>query len=133
MKNENIEKSEKVSFIVPVLKGALVALSVCLVAILIFAFILRFVAISDSVIKPVNQVIKTISIMVGVFVGLRKSKEMGLISGLVIGLIFTIIAFVAFSILDGSFSFGMTIVNDCLFGSIIGGISGIIAVNVRRK
>ena len=134
VKNANINNTEeKVSFFVQVLKGALMALSVCLIAILIFAFILRFVAISDSLIKPINQVIKTLSILIGTFYALKKSKDMGLISGLVIGLMFTIISFIAFSALDGSFEFGISLVNDCLFGSIIGGVCGIIAVNLKKK
>ncbi len=134
MKNAELNKTEnKVPFFATLLKGSLMALSICLILILIFAFILRFVAISDSLIKPINQVIKTISILVGTFYGLKKCKDMGLISGLLIGLMFTIISFFAFSILDGNFEFGISLVNDCLFGSIIGGICGIIAVNLRKK
>ena len=132
-KNAELNNTEKSSFILSVLKGSLMALSVCLIAILIFAFILRFCAISDNLIKPINQVIKILSILIGTFYGLKKSKDMGLISGLMIGLFFTIIAFVAFSLLDGHFEFGISLLNDCLFGSIIGGICGIIAVNVKRK
>ncbi len=124
---------EKVSFFLITLKGALYALSVCLIGILIFAFILRFVAVGDALIKPINQVIKTFSILIGTFVALKKSKDMGLISGLIIGLLFTIISFLAFSILDGHFEFGISLLNDCLFGSIVGGICGIIAVNLRKK
>lgn len=134
MKNAELNKTEnKVPFFATLLKGSLMALSICLILILVFAFILRFVAISDSLIKPINQVIKTISILVGTFYGLKKCKDMGLISGLLIGLMFTIISFFAFSILDGNFEFGISLVNDCLFGSIIGGICGIIAVNLRKK
>ena len=135
MKNKDLVKdnNEKVSFLGAVLKGSLMALSVCLILILIFAFVLRFCSISDSLIKPINQIIKTISIMIGVFVGLKKSKEMGLMSGLCIGFLFTIIAFVAFSILDGHFEFGISLLNDCLFGSIVGAICGIIAVNVGKN
>lgn len=127
------EQEERVSFIVPVLKGALMALSISLIGILIFAFILRFTSISDGAIKPINQAIKIVSIVLGTVWGLKKSKEMGLISGLIIGILYTIIAFIAFSILDGQFEFSRTIVNDLLFGSIIGAISGIIAVNFRKK
>ncbi|MBO5885036.1 MAG: TIGR04086 family membrane protein [Clostridia bacterium] len=128
-----INKSEQVSFVGAILKGSLMALSVCLIFILIFAFVLRFVAIDDSLIRPINQIIKTLSILIGTFFGLKKSSGMGLISGLVIGVMFTIIAFVSFSILDGGFEFGVTLINDCMFGAVIGGISGIIAVNLRKK
>lgn len=132
MKNSEIEMNsskEKVPFWGAVIKGSLVALSVCLILILVFAFVLKFCAVSDSLIKPINQVIKIVSILFGVFVGLKKSKEMGLMTGLIIGFLFTIIAFLSFSILDGQFDFNISLLNDCLFGSIIGAISGIIAVN----
>lgn len=136
VKTKNKEVSadgDKKSFFLTALKGSLYALSVCLIGILIFAFVLRFVAVGDNLIRPINQVIKTISILIGTFVALNKSKDMGLISGIIIGLMFTIISFLAFSILDGNFDFGITLLNDCLFGSIVGGICGIIAVNLTKK
>ena len=133
MKANSKELEMKVPFGVNVLKGSLMALSICLIGILIFAFVLRIFTISDNAIKPVNQVIKILSIFLGTLFGLKKTKDMGLISGMVIGLLFTIISFVTFSILDGNFEFGISLLNNCLFGSIIGGISGIIAVNFKKK
>ncbi len=116
-----------------ILKGSLVALSVSLVGILIFAFFIKYVAVPTEAIKPVNQVIKGISLLVGTFVALKKVNQMGLINGLLIGLCYTVIAFLVFSILDGNFEFNKTLVNDLLFGGIIGGICGVIAVNLKRK
>ena len=116
-----------------ILKGSLIALTISLLGVLIFAFVLRFVPLADSVISPVNQVIKGISILIGTLIGLKKTKEMGLVSGLLIGFLYTALAFVTFSILDGGFHFSTTLLNDLLFGSIIGAICGIIAVNIRRK
>lgn len=123
------EHSGEGSFFLNTLKGALIALSVSLIGILTFAFIIRFATISDGAISPINQVIKGVSILLGCFIGLKKSKEMGFISGLVIGIFYTIIAFITFSILDGQFVFSKTLLNDLLFGGIIGAICGIIAVN----
>ena len=77
-------------------------------------------------IAPVNEVIKGVSIFFGVFVGLRKYKKMGLLNGILIGFLFTVVAFLVFSLLDGTFSFDRTLLNDIVFGSIIGAICGII-------
>lgn len=131
-KVKNNEKSDH-SFFLGVLKGSLIALCVSLIGILIFAFIIRFVSISDAAITPINQIIKGLSILIGCFVGLKKTKEMGFISGLVIGILYTALAFVVFSILDGHFVFSKTILNDLLFGGLIGAICGVIAVNFVRK
>ena len=116
----------------PVLKGVLIALCISLVAILLFAFLLRFTNISENLISPVNQVIKGISIFLGVLFGMKKVKENGILNGLLIGFLFTIVAFLVFSLLDGQFVFDKTLLNDIIFGSIIGAICGIICVNLKK-
>ncbi len=133
MKVKALKKEKSGNLLLSIVKGVVVGLCVALVGILIFAFILRFTNISDKIIAPVNQVIKGVSIFFGVFIGLKKHKSMGLLSGFLIGLFFTIAAFLVFSILDGAFSFDRTLVNDIIFGSIIGAICGIICVNLKKN
>ncbi len=116
----------------PVIKGVLISLCVSLIAILFFAFLLRFTNISENLIAPVNQVIKGVSIFLGVLFGMRKVKENGIINGLLIGFLFTIFAFLVFSLLDGQFVFDRTLINDIIFGTIIGAICGIICVNLKK-
>ena len=128
---ESDESAPKLWFVV--LKGTLISLAVSLVGILIFAFIIKYVAVPTSAIKPINQVIKGLSLLVGTYIALRKTNKMGLVSGLLIGLFYTVLAFLVFSILDGNFEFSKTLVNDLLFGGIIGAICGVIAVNLRRR
>lgn len=123
----------KESFLVPVIKGMLVAISVSLVAILLFALVIRFTGISDSWIMPINQVIKIISIFLGCMVSVRHSKTKGLYKGLILGFLYTIFAFFLFAALSGSISFSLTFLNDLLFGSVVGGLCGIIAANLRRN
>lgn len=88
-----------------IFKGTLIALCISLTLVLVFAFLLKFTNISDSVINPINQVIKGISIFLGVFIGLKKSKELGLVSGLLIGFIYTMIAFLVFFNIKWKFFF----------------------------
>ena len=126
-------KSEKNTSLFCIVKGVLIGLCVALVGILLFAFILRFTSVSDKIIAPVNQVIKGVSIFLGVFVGLKKIKKNGLLFGFLIGLFFTIVAFLVFSLLDGAFNFDRTFVNDLIFGSVIGALCGIICVNLKRN
>lgn len=115
------------------IKGSLIALSISLIAICIFAFVLRFCDLSEEVIKPVNQIIKIVSVLVGAYIGMKGCKEMGLITGFFIGLLYTLLAFVVFSLLNGAFNFNSSLINDLIFGGIAGGISGILAVNFRKK
>ena len=127
------ERNSKGNFIGCLIKGSLMALSISLIGICIFAFLLRFVNISVDLIKPINQVIKIVSILIGTFFALRGVKEMGLITGFIIGLMYTVIAFIVFSILNGGFCFERTLLNDILFGGIAGAIAGVISVNFSKK
>lgn len=132
MRAKSLEEKKHNGVFLSIVKGSLIALCVSLIGILIFAFCLKFTSLSDKLILPVNQVIKGLSIFLGVFFGLKKQKQMGLISGLLIGFVYTIVAFFAFSILNGAFNFDHTLLNDIVFGAIIGGICGIICVNLKK-
>ena len=132
LKARILKSEDKNHIIKPIIKGVMVALCTSLILILLFAFLLRFTNISDSLISPVNQVIKGVSIFLGVFFGLKKVKHNGIFNGLFIGFFFTILAFLVFSLLDGSFVFDRTFVNDLIFGTIIGAICVIICVNLKK-
>lgn len=118
--------------LVDVLKGALNALIISLISILVFAFIIKLTSISDALIKPINQIIKIISILFGCFLGLKKSYEKNILKGIFIGVVYTILAFVLFSSLNGKFDFSFSILLDLVFGGAIGLISAIIR-NVFKK
>ena len=127
---EMIEKQQ--GFWKSTIKGSLSALSFSLILVLIFAFMLRFFAISDGLITIIIEIIKGASILGGTIIAMKKCKEMGFLTGLAIGIAFTALSFTLFSILDSfTFEFSRTLLKDLLFGSLIGGISGIIAVNLR--
>lgn len=115
-----------------ILKGAFFAVSISLMGILLFAFIIKFTNLNEKWILPINQVIKIVSIFFGVFLSFSKRDENGFLKGVTIGLIYTFLAYTVFSILARQFSFTMSTITDMLFGSLIGGISGILTVNLKK-
>lgn len=129
---KSIVSSNKKVFFLQILKGALSSLSITLISILLFALIIHFTGLSDSFIMPINQTIKILSIFIGVFLALKVNKQQGFIKGLIIGLVYTLLAYILFSILSSTISIGITSLNDLLFGGLIGGLSGIISVNVKK-
>lgn len=118
--------------ILGLLKGTFWAISVSLLCVLIFAFIIKFTALSESLISPINQGIKIVSILCGTIIMSKKIHNNGWLWGLLLGASYTILAFLIFSILDGHLEFGLSLLNDTLFGSISGLISGIIAFAIKR-
>ena len=130
---EKTAKLKNNGVLIAVLKGSLISVVVSLIGILFFAFIIKMFGITDQFLRPVNQVIKAISILLGVFDGLKKYREKGLVLGLAIGLVYTLLAFLVFSALNGNFNFDKTLLTDILFGGIMGAICGVIAVNLKGK
>lgn len=129
---EQAKKNGSKNLILSCVKGALMGVCVSLVCILVFAFVIKLTNMNENLIKPINQVIKIVSIFVGTIFTLKKSNQKGLITGVIIGLLYTILAFVIFSILNGSFSFDISILIDIVFGTIFGAICGVICVNMKK-
>ena len=132
MTNTSATEHSKSNIILQLTKGTFWALSFALLAILIFAFVIKYTDISSNAIQPINQVIKALSILLGCFVFGKKIKTKGWLWGAVIGILFTILAFIVFSILDGSFVFSVSLLNDILFGAIMGAIAGVICISLRK-
>ena len=127
-----LSQKKDTNSILGVLKGAFWAISVSLICVLIFAFVIKFTSISENLIMPINQVIKIISILFGVNIMSRKIKSNGWLWGLILGAVYTLLAFLIFSTLNGKFDFSINLLNDVVFGSIIGLISGIIMFAIRK-
>jgi putative membrane protein (TIGR04086 family) len=128
--NRDLVKHENI--IVSIIKGAVVSVAVTLVLILAFALIIRFFNVNDNIIFPVNQVIKVVSLFVGVMILTKGNKEKGLLKGVLLGLIYFVLSFALFSILQGDFSFQLSNFYDLILTSLMGGIVGLIAVHIGK-
>lgn len=109
-----------------------VALIISLILVVIAAFAIKLFNISDSAIVIINQVIKGLSILIAGVICL-KLPHSGWLRGFILGLLYILLAFVVFSLLSGEFVFDLTLLNDAVLGGVSGLISGIIAVNIRKR
>ncbi len=114
-----------------IVKATLAALVFSLVFVLLFTLIIKLANVSAGVIKPVNQVFKTVAIAVGGLLFIRGEK--GIIKGAVYGLCAVLLCYVLFSIIGGSFAVRWTFIFEILLGIAAGMISGIIAVNIKKS
>ena len=112
-----------------VVKGAGLALAFSFLAAVVFANILRFTPLPDSVIYPVNQTVKIIAVCLGTLVFVRGEK--GFIKGGGIALAFTALSYLAFSSLGGDFSLSWLIFAELGVSLFAGVVSGAVAVNMR--
>ena len=111
--------------------STLISVGVSVVAVLLFALVVKYLCLDENAVLIGNTVIKILSIFVGVFWGF-KNREMGVIKGAICGVIYVLSSYFMFSLISGNTLFaGLTILG-VLFGIFIGVISGIITVNLRK-
>ena len=127
-KQERISNS---SDIFQFIKGLILSLIITFACVIIFAFSIKFFALSDGFITPINLSIKAISVFVGTLV-FAKSKTKGLVKGILFGLVYTTVAFLLFSALSASFDLSISLLLDYLFAAGVGAIAGIIKVNTAK-
>ena len=113
-----------------VIKATLLALAISLLSAVVFAVFLRVSSIGDGWIYPINQLLKGVSIVVGVF--LFAEGEKGWLKGGGTGLLFTALSYLAFSALGGGFTLSWLILLELFAAFLIGSISGILAVNLKK-
>lgn len=128
---EKVDKLRKNNVALELTKGTIFSLIISMVLIIIFAIIIRFTNISDGAIMPINQGIKAISIFFGILLALKGSQK-GFVKGLIIGLLYAVLSYLVFSILSSTMSIGLTTLTDIIFDSVLGAISGLIAVNIKK-
>ena len=113
-----------------VIMAAAAAVVISLVFVLAFTLIIQLFSLSTAAVKPVNQVFKIISIAAGGFIFIRGDK--GLVKGLIHGLIAVIITYLLYGLIAQSLSISWKFAIEILLGIVAGGISGVIAVNIKK-
>ena len=124
-----MEKSSVSTIFKSVILGVLFSAIIFLLLTLIHAFILNTFSLSTSMVKPINQFIKGISLFLGGIVFIGENK--GLVKGLFLGFISSLLLIILTAIFGGKITF-LSALFEIVFLSVIGAISGSVAVNLKR-
>ena len=127
----NINKSYIKKLVLNFTKAILIALTVTMVSVLIFALFLKFLDLSNTAILSINQIIKVSSILVGCIYFSKKCKIKWWY-GLLIGFLYAIFAFLVFGLISKSFVFDMSFLYNVIFSSIIGLICAFITKGIKQ-
>lgn len=114
-----------------VLRGVLVAASLTVIAIVLFALVLNWWDASDRAITAINQVVKFAAILAGVTTALS-GGEGGALRGCCVGLIYMALGIVCYSLLMGA---GVQLggyLADLGMGLAAGGLFGMILTSGKR-
>lgn len=114
-----------------VVRAVLYSLVISVVCVLLYAVLVKFLVMSDTAILIGNTIIKLVSILVGTFFAFRNLQQ-GVIKGILVGLLYVIFSHFIFSMLSGNGLFAGLDFVSIIFCIMLGAISGIIVVNVRK-
>ena len=115
-----------------ILKGYIFSLIISLISLFIYATILVNTNIQENTIKPVIITITAISILIGSSISSLKIKKNGIINGVCVGGIYLISLYILSSIAITGFSLNLSSIITIIIGIIVGGIGGIIGVNMGK-
>ena len=118
------------NIILQLIKAVVISLIFSLTSILLFAVILSAFSLPNAVIKPVNYLIKSLSVVLGCFFSVKGEK--GAIKGFIIGAVIILICYLVFSLTSCNFSLDISLIWDVLLGGVIGAVTGIVLVNKKR-
>lgn len=116
-----------------VIKGVISAMIITILAILIYAVVLKTFSMNDSTIPYFNQVIKIIGILIASYYSVIKSNK--LYVGAIGGIAYVLLAYLLFSAVNAGFGNTSVLGADITMGAVIGGIFAIIIqrLNVNTK
>lgn len=115
------------------LKGLGAAVAVTVIGVAVFALLMQWIKPSDGVIRAFNQVLKLLSIAVGVWTAVGRSGEGGLLRGAMVGLLYMAVGVATYALLSGQQAPLTSYLADLGMGVAGGGIVGMILANFSIK
>lgn len=115
---------------VRILKGLGAALLVTVACVAVFALLMQWLRPAEGVVRIVNQVLKLVSIGVGVYVAVGRGCEGGLIRGALVGLLYMAVGVGMYALLSGQGASMSAYLADLGMGVAGGGIVGMILSNM---
>ena len=123
-----IDKNTSLNFII---KGYIFALVISIISLFIYALLLVNTSIQENTIKPVVITITAISILIGSSISSLRIKKNGILNGLCVGGLYVLSLYVLSSIAITGFSINISSLIIIGVGVVVGGIGGIIGVNMK--
>lgn len=128
----NTSNLEKNNVIKSIIKGYLCSTILTCIFLFIYAAILVNTNIKENTITPIIITITAISLLIGSSFGCLKVKKNGAINGLCIGLVYFFTLYILSGFSSVGFTIGIKTIIMIICGTILGGIGGIIGVNIRK-
>lgn len=115
------------------LKGLGAALLASLVGVAVFALLMQWIRPSDGAVRIFNQVLKLLSIGVGVVVCVGRGQDGGLLRGALVGLVYMALGVGVYALLSGMTPSVSAWLADLGMGVAAGGIVGMLLTGMSPR
>ena len=114
-----------------IIRGVITALIFSILAVLLYAVILKAFSMGDSTIPYFNQVVKIAGIIIAAYYSGCKERKFFL--GSIGGVIFVLITYLMFSGVSGTLGSFSILASDVIMGAVIGGVFAFIALKFTEQ
>lgn len=115
-----------------ILRGVLLSAATTVLLVLVFALLVSLFPLSDSIIHIVNQLIKLVSIFVGVRAAVHPRDARCLLRGALVGFLYMALGVAVYAVLSGQKAGLSGYAADLLMGVAAGGLIGLIRAQSSR-
>lgn len=109
-----------------ILRGVLLSILTTVVLVILFALLISLFDFSDSLIHTVNQLIKIVSVGIGVCASVFPGSDKGLVRGALVGLIYMAAGVAVYALLTHQSLTASAYLADILMGVAAGGLIGLL-------
>lgn len=128
---ENLDKTEMKENLIRVVKGSIVAIVITMILLFLFASLLTYTSIQETMITPVVIIITAISILIGSSMSTLKIRKNGMVNGALVGVIYIITIYLISSLTGSGFQCNMNTIIMMVSAMVAGMLGGIIGVNLN--
>ena len=116
-----------------IVRGLLAALAVTVLGVVVFALLIKWLNLSDTVISVLNQGLKLGAIFIGARACIGRGGSGGMLKGAVVGLGYMMMGIMGYAFLSGLSLVPAAYLADLGMGVAAGGLCGTIMSNLQAK
>ncbi|NLF27653.1 MAG: TIGR04086 family membrane protein [Clostridiales bacterium] len=126
-------KSARGSALLTVLKGLLVAAGVTLAGMLLLSLAVVLLGVSDGALSLMNQLLKLVSVLLGVRIAVGLGGTRGFVIGATVALLYMAIGYALYWKLGGAVFSMASMLGEMLLGGAVGAASGAVFANLKPR
>ena len=111
-------------------KSTVISFIYTILCVLLFAFIIKILSVGDSIIPPVNQIIKITAILISSYFAIKRVPQRRALIGAAAASAYIVAGFLIFSLIQGSMGSLSVFLTDLVMSAAMGLITGILYLRV---